>query len=221
MGDGEDAPTIPGLTAEIVSAYVSHHSIATADIGRLVSVVAEELGGLGHEPEPPAGPQPAVPVRDSVHRDHLVCLVCGQPFKSLRRHLQNAHELTPPAYRERFGLIRDYPMVAAASSEQRAAIARRSGLGQRRPAEPDVPEAPADAPPTRGPGGTTRRDTVAAAAAAPQPALRPVRGRRAPKVANVGTGIDRAQQPQPEPKPKPPARSDQSGRAKSCRPRRW
>jgi predicted transcriptional regulator len=206
MSDGDTTPTIPGLTAEIVSAYVSHHSIATADIGRLVRIVAEELGGLGHVPEPPAGPQPAVPVRDSVHRDHLVCLVCGKPFKSLRRHLQNAHELTPRAYRERFGLVRDYPMVAAASSEQRAAIARRSGLGQRRPLEhAGMTEVPVEEPPTRGPGGTTRRDTVAAAAAAPQPALRPVRGRRTPKAANVATGIDLAQQPQPdlEPQPKP------------------
>jgi predicted transcriptional regulator len=206
MSDGDTTSTIPGLTAEIVSAYVSHHSIATADIGRLVSVVAEELGGLGRAPEPPTRPQPAVPVRDSVHRDRLVCLVCGKPFKSLRRHLRISHELTPPAYRERFGLARDYPMVAAASSEQRAAIARRSGLGLRRTSEPvDVPPIPAEAPPTRGPGGTTRRDTVAAAATAPQPALRPVRGRRAPKAPDVATGIELAQQPQPElePQPKP------------------
>jgi predicted transcriptional regulator len=203
MNDGDTTPKIPGLTAEIVSAYVSHHSIATADIGRLVSVVAEELGGLGRVPEPPAGPQPAVPVRVSIHRDHLVCLVCGKPFKSLRRHLRTSHELTPPAYRERFGLARDFPMVAVASSEQRAAIARRSGLGQRRPAEPDVPEAPAEEPPAHGTGGATPRDTVAAAVTAPQPALRPVRGRRAPKGTHVTTGIDLAQQPQPDPEPEP------------------
>jgi predicted transcriptional regulator len=204
MSDGDTTSTIPGLTAEIVSAYVSHHSIATADIGRLVGVVAEELGGLGRAPEPPTRPQPAVPVRDSVHRDRLVCLVCGKPFKSLRRHLRISHELTPPAYRERFGLARDYPMVAAASSEQRAAIARRSGLGLRRTSEPvDVPPVPAEAPPTRATGGTTRRKTVAAAATTSQPALRPVRGRRAAKVADVTSGIDLVQQPQPQPESEP------------------
>jgi hypothetical protein len=157
-------------------------------------------------PEPPPGPQPAVPVRDSVHRDHLVCLVCGKPFKSLRRHLRTSHELTPPAYRERFGLVRDYPIVAVASSEQRAAIARRSGLGQRRPPQPvGMTEPPAEELPRRGTGGTTRRNTMAAAATAPQSALRPVRGRRAPKEADVTTGIDLTQQPQPElePQPKP------------------
>jgi predicted transcriptional regulator len=204
MSDGDNLPTIPGLTAAIVSAYVSHHSLATADMGRLVTTVAEELAGLGRVLEPPAVPRPAVPVRQSVKPDHLVCLVCGKPFKSLRRHLQTAHGLAPAAYREMFDLARDYPIVAAASSEQRAAIARRTGLGRRRPPErTGAPEIRAEAPPTRGPEGTTPPETLAAAATAPQPALRPVRGRRAPKAANVTMGVDLAQQPQPDPEPEP------------------
>jgi predicted transcriptional regulator len=204
MSDGDNLPTIPGLTAAIVSAYVSHHSLATADVGRLVTTVAEELAGLGRVLAPPAVPQPAVPVRQSVKPDHLVCLVCGKPFKSLRRHLRTSHDLTPDSYRKMFELGRDYPMVAAASSEQRAAIARRSGLGRRRATEPmSVSGVAAEAPPTRGPEGTTPPETVAAAATAPEPALRPVRGRRAPKAANVSTGVDLAQQPQPDPEPEP------------------
>ena len=160
MHDSDNAPTIPVLTTEIVAAYVGHHTIATADFGRLIAAVGEGLAGLGREPEQPVKAEPAVPVRRSVQRDHLVCLVCGKPFKSLRRHLRTSHDLTPDSYRAMFELARDYPMVAAASSEQRAAIARRSGLGQRRPPEP--------AP-------------VAQAAPERQPVLKPVRGRRAVK----------------------------------------
>jgi predicted transcriptional regulator len=163
MHDGDNAPTIPWLTTEIVAAYVGHHSIATADFGRLIAAVGQELAGLGREPEQPTKAEPAVPVRRSVQRDHLVCLVCGQPFKSLRRHLRTSHDLTPDAYRLMFELGRDYPMVAAASSEQRAAIAKRSGLGQRRPPEP--------AP-------------VVQAEPARQPAPKPIRGRRAVKKAD-------------------------------------
>jgi predicted transcriptional regulator len=137
MSNGDDAPTVTSLTTEIVSAYVGHHTIATAEVARLITTVGRELDGLGREPEQPARPEPAVSVRRSVQRDHLVCLVCGKRFKSLRRHLQTAHDLTPAAYRETFGLRHDYPMVAAASSEQRAEIARRTGLGQRRPPEPE------------------------------------------------------------------------------------
>jgi len=163
MHDSDNAPTIAGLTTEIVAAYVGHHSIATADFGRLIAAVGQELAGLGREPEPPTKVEPAVPVRRSVQRDHLVCLVCGKPFKSLRRHLRTSHDLTPDSYRATFELARDYPMVAAASSEQRAAIARRSGLGQRRPPEPATA---AQAEPVR------------------EPALKPVRGRRAVKKAD-------------------------------------
>ena len=160
MHDTDNALTIPWLTTEIVAAYVGHHSVATADFGRLIAAVGQELAGLGREPEQPTKVEPAVPVRHSVQRDHLVCLVCGKPFKSLRRHLRTSHDLTPDSYRSTFELARDYPMVAAASSEERAAIAKRSGLGQRRPPEPE-PEAQAE--PVR------------------KPALKPIRGRRAGK----------------------------------------
>ena len=203
MPTDDDAPTIPWLTTDIVVAYLGHHAMATADVGRLITTVAQELNGLGHVPEPPAGPEPAVPVRQSVKRDRLVCLVCGMPFKSLRRHLQSAHGLTPVAYREMFELSRDYPMVAAASTEQRSAIARRSGLGQRRPVEPEAavePERPVEP------------ETVAVAAPEPPPEPKPVRGRRAgKKAATTPSTTDPALQPQPEaerePKPRRRART--------------
>jgi predicted transcriptional regulator len=71
-----------------------------------------------------------VPVRRSVRDDHLVCLVCGKPQKILRRHLDVAHQLTPEAYREQFGLRPDYPMAAPGYSRQRSDMAKRVGLGR-------------------------------------------------------------------------------------------
>ena len=196
MRTDDDVPTIPGLTTDIVVAYLGHHAIATVEVGRLITTVAQELSGLGQAPEPPAGPKPAVPVRQSVKRDHLICLVCGKPFKSLRRHLQSAHGLTPVAYRQMFELARDYPMVAAASTEQRAAIARRSGLGQRRPVEPETAVEP---------------ETVVATA--PQPALKPIRGRRPAKKAENSLATDPALQPQPEAEPEPKPRREARAKA--------
>lgn len=202
MSESDRTPRISELTTDIVCAYVSHNKLATADIGRLVSVVARELGSLGHEPEPPTGSQPAVPVQDSVHRDYLVCLVCAKSFKSLRRHLQTSHELTPPDYRRTFGLPGSYPMVAAASTEQHATIARRNNFARRRQQElMGEPAVPAAAATTPGPGGTTQHDMVSVASPTPQPALRPVRGRRTLKAADVTIGSALAQQPQPDPEP--------------------
>lgn len=192
MSNGDEAPNLAAMTTQIISAYVGHNSVAVSDIGKLVSAVGQELGSLGTEPEQPTKPEPAVSLRRSVRHDHLVCLVCGKPFKSLRRHLRTGHDLTPEAYREMFGVARDYPMVAAASSEQRVEIAKRSGLGQRRAPEPTPEPQPAPQPEQRS-------------------KAKPIRGRRSTKNPSVAADADPARQPQPEAETKPKRRS----RAKS------
>jgi predicted transcriptional regulator len=150
--------TLAELTTAIVAAYVAHHPVRSADIGTLIDAVAERLAMLAAaetattEEAAPAKPEPAVPVRRSVTPEHLVCLVCGQRVRTLKRHLSVAHGLTPAAYREAFGLKRDYPLVAPAYAARRAAIARQFGLGgsRRAPVAPPAPEpAPQPAPPRR------------------------------------------------------------------------
>jgi predicted transcriptional regulator len=123
--------SVAQLTTEIVVAYVTRNTIAVADLGDLIGSVGRALDALGREQAEPAKPQPAVPVRRSIREDHLVCLVCGKQQKILRRHLDVAHQLTPEAYRELFGLKPDYPMAAPGYSRQRSDMAKRAGLGQR------------------------------------------------------------------------------------------
>lgn len=128
--DPPESVSLAELTAEIVSAYVAHNSLATSDLARLIGVVAAELRAVGRAPEPaPTKAEPAVPIRRSIGRDRLTCLICGKRQKMLRRHLGVAHGLTPSAYREMFGLKPDYPMVAPSYSEERAELARKIGLG--------------------------------------------------------------------------------------------
>jgi predicted transcriptional regulator len=124
------------LTTEIVAAYVSKNAVAMADLGVLIDTVGRQLKTLGREQTEPAAakPEPAVSVRRSIQPDHLVCLICGKRQKILRRHLDVAHQLTPNAYRELFGLRSDYPMAAPNYSRQRAEMARVIGLGRRRAA---------------------------------------------------------------------------------------
>jgi predicted transcriptional regulator len=129
---GEAAP-LGKLTTEIVVAYGTRNDVPVADLGHLIETVGRALALLGRE-EPKtdtAQPKPAVSVRRSVHEDHLVCLACGKQQKTLRRHLDVAHQLTPETYRQRFGLKPDYPMVAASYAQQRSEMAKRIGLGQR------------------------------------------------------------------------------------------
>ena len=76
-------------------------------------------------------PTPAVPIKKSITPDFLISLEDGKRYKSLKRHL-TGRGLTPEQYREKWGLARDYPMVAPNYAAKRSELARSMGLGQQR-----------------------------------------------------------------------------------------
>jgi predicted transcriptional regulator len=120
------------LTADIVSSYVTHNSVQSADLAALIAAVHGALQGLGASKQPEAErPQPAIPIRKSVTPDFLISLEDGKPYKTLKRHLAKLG-LTPEEYREKWGLPRDYPMVAANYAQRRSELAKGLGLGQSR-----------------------------------------------------------------------------------------
>ena len=74
--------------------------------------------------------EPAVPVRRSITADFLICLEDGRKFKSLKRHLRTKYNLSPEDYRAKWGLAKDYPMVAPNYAKARSDLAKQMGLGQ-------------------------------------------------------------------------------------------
>lgn len=128
-----DIQEITTLTAEIVGAYVGHHSVAATDLPDLIAMVGKGLAEFGQAPaEPqPEKPTPVVSIKRSVRDDEIICLICGKPQKMLKRHLATRHELTPDAYRAMFGLKDDYPLVAPAYAATRSALAKKIGLGRK------------------------------------------------------------------------------------------
>ncbi|RWM10438.1 MucR family transcriptional regulator [Mesorhizobium sp.] len=120
------------LTADIVSAYVSNNPVPVASLPDLIQSVNSSLAKVGQPaaPETPAQ-APAVNPKRSVFPDYIICLEDGKKFKSLKRHLAVHYGLTPDEYREKWGLPRDYPMVAPNYAEQRSALAKASGLGRK------------------------------------------------------------------------------------------
>ena len=131
--DQSDQHNLAQLTADIVSAYVARNRVAPADLPGVITRVGDCLRTLGEhpaEPAPKAKPEPAVPVRRSIGRDRLTCLVCGKQQKLLKRHLAVAHDMTPSSYREAFDLKPDYPMAAPSYAQQRRELALEIGLGR-------------------------------------------------------------------------------------------
>jgi predicted transcriptional regulator len=123
-----------GLTASIVSAYVSNNSVAAGDIPALINQVHSALmrvsSGQGETHAEPL--KPAVSVKKSITPEYLVCLEDGKKFKSLKRHLRTQYSMTPEEYREKWSLPADYPMVAPNYAAARSRLAKEMGLGQQR-----------------------------------------------------------------------------------------
>jgi predicted transcriptional regulator len=122
------------LTANIVSAYVSNNTVASAEIPSLIGQVYSALMRVSSGPAAAlAEPlKPAVPVKRSITAEHIVCLEDGKKFKSLKRHLRTQYDMTPEQYREKWGLPPDYPMVAPNYAAARSQLAKQMGLGQQR-----------------------------------------------------------------------------------------
>lgn len=125
------------LTAMIVSAYVSKNAVPVAALPDLIESVNASLSKIGHPLEEPKVPlTPAVNPKRSVTPDFIVCLEDGKKFKSLKRHLSTYYALTPDAYRTKWGLPADYPMVAPNYAAARSQLAKASGLGRKAPTDP-------------------------------------------------------------------------------------
>ena len=138
----------PHLTARIVESYVRNHTVGTGQVSELITSVHGALSQLGWPNQPEEVLTPAVPVRQSVRHDYVVCLDCGYKGKMLLRHITQRHGLDRNEYLKRWGLRRDHPLIAPSFSEQRSTMAKQLGLGRKATAAKPAavaPTAPASA----------------------------------------------------------------------------
>jgi predicted transcriptional regulator len=194
----EDKAQLVELTADIAAAYLSANTVPAGDLPSLIQTIHQALSGVSSgAPAAAAEPaKPAVPVKKSITPDYLISLEDGKKYKSLKRHLRTKYNMTPDEYRSKWGLPKDYPMVAPNYAKARSEMARNMGLGQggrgRKPAAaaapktakaakapktPKAPKAPkaakAAAPAKRGPGRPPKAKPAAAAAPAKRGPGRP------------------------------------------------
>jgi predicted transcriptional regulator len=128
----DDKSEVIEMTADIVAAYVGANSVAAGDLPSLIQSVHRALSGVasGSDVAEAAPKEPAVPIKKSITPDYLVCLEDGRKFKSLKRHLRTKYNMSPEDYRAKWGLAKDYPMVAPNYAKARSELAKQMGLGQ-------------------------------------------------------------------------------------------
>jgi predicted transcriptional regulator len=142
MAESGTPEAVLRLTAQIVAAHVEHNSVQAESLPNLIQKVYQTLRDVGQAPVEATKPVPAVPIKQSVKPDFIICLEDGKKLKMLKRHLMTSYKLTPAQYRARWGLSADYPMVAPSYAKVRSSLAKQIGLG-RKPAEPTTRGAPA------------------------------------------------------------------------------
>jgi predicted transcriptional regulator len=122
------------IVVEIVSAYVSNNAVPVEALPDVIASVAAAVGRLTKDiTAVEAKPlKPAVPVKESLTADYVVCLEDGKKFKSIKRHLASRHGMTPDEYRAKWKLPADYPMVAPSYTAARSRLAKKMGLGRKR-----------------------------------------------------------------------------------------
>lgn len=134
----DPATTFSQATA-IVVAYLARHDVPRAELPALIAevhVAVERKVTPANEQEParklrtlrPTS-NPAVPIAESITPDYIISLETGQRLKVLEKHLKS-FGLTPAAYRTRWGLPADYPMVAPRFGAWRSDYGRMLGLGR-------------------------------------------------------------------------------------------
>ena len=113
------------MTKEIICSYVSHNTLDKKDLLEMIENVYDCLKDLGSDKKK------TIDIASTIHNSYLICLEDGKKMKMLTKYLKQKYSLTPQAYRAKWSLPSDYPMVAPGYSKHRSAIAKKHGFGSK------------------------------------------------------------------------------------------
>lgn len=127
------------ITRDILVAFLSSNTIRTDELSELIKDTFKTVSHLSQNAaingNAETQQKPAVEIDESLGEDFIICLEDGKKFKSLKRHLMSSYNLSPEAYRRKWGLSPDYPMVAPSYAKRRSELAKEAGLGRKPSAE--------------------------------------------------------------------------------------
>lgn len=171
MTEETSAPNLLELATELTTAWLANPNtrVSADEVPAFLEKMHATVSGLSspvsQQDETPAAPEytPAVSVRRSLaSKDHLISMIDGKPYKTLKRHLAT-NGLTPAQYRERYNLKSDYPMVAENYAEMRRGLAKKIGLGRKPGEKAAAKDAGATPAKTQGAAPVAKADAKAAA----------------------------------------------------------
>ena len=126
------------LTTRIVSSHASTVELTSEELIQEIQKVYTTLKQLDTEPSVPEAvvssekEVPAPAPKKSIQKDQIICLICNKGgFKTLARHLKQAHNMKPAEYRKQFGLPAGTVLAAKSYSDARRQAAIKNNLGEK------------------------------------------------------------------------------------------
>ena len=128
---GRSSDEMLRLATGIVSSYVQFNQLPAGQLAQMIRDIHDTLASLSSGIAlPDTDKKPAVSIKKSIMPDYIVCLEDGKRLKMLKRYIRSRYNLTPEAYRLKWNLPADYPMVAPNYAKTRSDFAKKIGLGR-------------------------------------------------------------------------------------------
>jgi predicted transcriptional regulator len=135
--NNESNKDILKMSSDIASAYLGNNIVPAEEISDVIKSIFNSLKvieSVGVDGDLHLSQKPAVPVNKSITPDYIICLEDGKQLKMLKRHIRTVYNLSPEAYRKKWGLPADYPMVSPNYAKRRSYFAKQIGLGRKKSA---------------------------------------------------------------------------------------
>jgi len=125
------------LVAEIVSSHASNTTMTTEQLVQELQTVHSALKNLEqglnavefNEAVAGDAKDSTISIRQAFRKDEVICMVCQKGgFKTLKKHLTTAHQLTPGQYRKQFGIKSSQKLAAKSFSDARRKAAEERGM---------------------------------------------------------------------------------------------
>lgn len=129
------------LTAQIIAARATKKDMSTEELQHEMQMVYTFLKGIESGDTPVTVPTTQTPIEEPVpqkidfkkifKKDEVICLICNKGFKTLKKHLTQAHQITDKEYKVQFNIPAKQALVAKSYSDQKKAFALENKLGDK------------------------------------------------------------------------------------------
>lgn len=131
--------TLSELTVQVLTARLAKRDMSLEELQKEMVAISNQLKAIdaGTELEPVAETPIEQPTPQKINlkqyfkKDEVVCIICNKGFKTLKKHLTQAHNLTDKDYKKQFNIPSKQPLVAKSYSDQKKAYALDNKLGDK------------------------------------------------------------------------------------------